>query len=73
MRKAKIIGRWVLGKREKVSEPVMFHQWGMGFEEFENGPGNFTTAIVEHPDGRIEEMEPSDIQFTDTDDSEGEK
>lgn len=31
----------------------MFHQWGCDYEEFENGAGNFSTAIVELPDGSV--------------------
>jgi len=31
----------------------VFHQFGVNYEEFENGPGNFTTAVVEMPDGSV--------------------
>ena len=39
-------------------EPVVvgeakFHQFGVDFEEFETGPGNFSTAILELEDGTI--------------------
>ena len=34
----------------------VFHQFGIDYEEFENGPGNFTTAIVEMPDGTVENI-----------------
>ena len=30
-----------------------FHQWGVDYEEFESGPGMYSTAIVEMPDGTI--------------------
>lgn len=30
-----------------------FHQWGCDFEEFSDGPGNFTTAIVEDDTGKV--------------------
>ena len=30
-----------------------FHKWGSNYEEFENGAGNYTVAIVELPDGKI--------------------
>ena len=40
-----------------------FHQWGSDYEEFETGPGNFTIAIVELPDGRVITAMASDIQF----------
>ncbi len=41
----------------------IFHKWGSNYEEFENGAGNFTVAIVELKDGSII-MPPADlIQF----------
>lgn len=40
-----------------------FHQWGSNHEEFENGVGNYTVAIIECPDGTIEEVLPSKLKF----------
>ncbi len=31
----------------------IFHEFGCDFEEFEGGPGNFSTAIIEMPDGSL--------------------
>lgn len=42
----------------------VFHQWGYAYEEFDNGPGNYTVAIVELPNGEIKEILPSNIKFT---------
>jgi hypothetical protein len=42
-----------------------FHDWGVEFEEFENGPGNYTVAIVEMPDGSIQTLVPWLIRFLD--------
>lgn len=42
---------------------ALFHQFGVGYEEFESGPGNFTTAIVEWPDGRVESVPAAHVQF----------
>lgn len=42
-----------------------FHQWGYNYEEFETGPGNFSVAIVELPDGKIIMPMADDIQFLD--------
>ena len=42
-----------------------FHGWGSGYEEFESGPGNYTVAIVEFPDGKIETVMPYFIRFLD--------
>lgn len=40
--------------REKtVVGPGIFHQFGVDYEELQGGVGNFTTAIVEMPDGSI--------------------
>ena len=39
-------------KKVRIGEGI-FHQFGADYEEFETGPGNFTTAIVEMPDGSI--------------------
>lgn len=30
-----------------------FHGFGVDFEEFDNGPGNFSTAIIERDNGTI--------------------
>lgn len=30
-----------------------FHQFGCNFEEFEDGPGNYTTCIIEKDDGQL--------------------
>jgi hypothetical protein len=40
-----------------------FHQWGVGCEEYGDGAGNFTTAVVERDDGSIENVEASMIKF----------
>lgn len=33
-----------------------FHQFGVDYEEFETGPGNYSTAIVEMPDGSVKNV-----------------
>lgn len=40
-----------------------FHQWGSNYEEFENGAGNYSVAIVELPDGKVIMPNANDIQF----------
>lgn len=40
-----------------------FHCFGCNYEEFENGIGNFSTAIVEWPDGRVENVPVEHIKF----------
>ena len=42
---------------------AVFHQFGSTYEEFENGAGNQTTAIVEWPDGQVEEVPAGHIKF----------
>lgn len=41
-----------------------FHTWGVDYEEFEAGPGNFSTGIVEDLEGNVFEVFPDDIRFT---------
>ncbi len=40
-----------------------FHSWGCNYEEFENGPGNYSMAIVEMLDGSIITPAPTEIKF----------
>ena len=40
-----------------------FHTWGVNYDEFENGPGNYTVAIVERENGKVEEILPKFIEF----------
>lgn len=42
-------GRW----QTREFELGYFHQWSVSYEEFETGPGNYSVAIVELPDGQI--------------------
>ncbi|MDF3188065.1 hypothetical protein [Pseudomonas paracarnis] len=49
-----------------------FHGWGSGYEEFESGPGNYTVAIVEFPDGKVDTVMPYLIRFLDSDDTNNE-
>ena len=53
------------GKGEKIYKGKMglFHGWGVDYEEFETGPGNFSTAIVELADGSVENVYVTCIQF----------
>lgn len=41
----------------------VFHGFGVYYEEFENGPGNFTTAIIEDKDGQLDFVEVSLVRF----------
>lgn len=54
-------GHWVM------NEPIIakFHQFGSAYEEFESGPGNYSVAIVEMPDGTVQTLALSDIRFLD--------
>lgn len=54
------------GRVHYVLEPAgeaLFHQFGVNYEEFENGPGNYTTAVIEWPDGRVENVPVEHVQF----------
>lgn len=48
---------------------AVFHQWGVEYEEFETGPGNYTVAIVELPSGEIQTHMPEHIRFLDGEDA----
>lgn len=41
----------------------LFHQWGVAYEEFETGAGNYSTAIMEMEDGTIKNVPAEDIEF----------
>lgn len=44
--------------------PGKFHQWAAAFEDYgEQGPGNYTVALVEELNGNIVEVHPTHIQF----------
>lgn len=45
-----------------------FHRWGDSYEEFEAGPGNFTTAIIELDDGQIVSCAAETVKFLDRQD-----
>lgn len=40
-----------------------FHAWGVCYEEFETGPGNYSVAIVEMEDGSVRNFYPYEITF----------
>lgn len=40
-----------------------FHQFGVNYEEFESGAGNFSTAIIELDDGTIENVPVETVKF----------
>ena len=41
----------------------IFHQFGCAYDEFETGPGNYSTAIVEMPDGSIKNVPVEMVMF----------
>ena len=51
-------------KLEEKGEAV-FHQFGCNYEEFENGAGNYTTAIIEWPDGTVKHVPVEHVRFLD--------
>lgn len=40
-----------------------FHQFGAAYEEFENGAGSYTIAIIERADGSVQQVNADMIQF----------
>lgn len=54
------------GFLEKVEDGIgIFCAWGVDFEEFENGLGNFSTAIIKRSDGTVENIPVELVQFID--------
>ena len=49
-------------RRAYICEAI-FHQFGVAYEEFENGPGNYSTAIVEYDDGSVGNVPVELIEF----------
>ena len=41
----------------------IFHQFGCDYEEFENGPGMYSTAIVEKENGDLENVPVELVKF----------
>ena len=50
---------------KKSCGEATFHQFGVGYEEFESGPGNFTTAVLELDDGNVICVDVEMIRFID--------
>lgn len=53
-----VVYEWQKVKGQHYNEKVsvghgLFHQFGVEYEEFETGPGNYSTAIIEMPDGSV--------------------
>jgi len=65
MRKRFCKGKYYKAGKYHDFEIGQFHQWGSNYEEFENGPGNYSVAIVELPDGTVVMPVPDDICFLD--------
>lgn len=66
--KTVIVSEWrnTPGTRErKMVEKgeAIFHGFGSDYEEFENGAGNYTAAIVEWPGGQVELVRADRIRF----------
>jgi hypothetical protein len=54
--------KWKLEDRGEA----IFHQFGCNYQEFETGPGNFTTAIIEWPNGTLENLPVHMVRFLDS-------
>lgn len=59
-------GRYYSNGKYHDFELGYFHQWGSNYEEFENGAGNYSVAIVELPDGKVVMPVAEDITFLKT-------
>ena len=52
-------GKW---KLEEIGEAT-FHGFGVDYEEFDSGPGNFSTAIIELADGTVKNVPVKNVRF----------
>lgn len=51
-------------KYEKVEDGVAtFCTWGVDYETYDQGVGNFSTAIIKRPDGTIENIQAELVKF----------
>ena len=51
---------------DKVEDEIgIFIQFGVNFEGFGEGPGNYTTAIIEMSDGTIRNVDVEMVRFLD--------
>ena len=50
--------------KKEMGEAV-FHQFGVDYEEFSEGPGMFSAAIIEWPGGQVEIVRADHIRFLD--------
>ncbi|WP_277963867.1 hypothetical protein [Pseudomonas sp. RIT-To-2] len=62
------------GRRTGIEDSTegRFHGWGVDYEVFETGPGNYTVAIVEMSDGSVQTLMPWLIRFLDSKQAESE-
>lgn len=52
----------IVWKLTEIGE-ALFHQFGSAYEEFESGAGNYSTAIIELPDGTVKMVRAEHIRF----------
>ena len=55
-----ISGNWTYVDTDEVGK---FIKYGLDYQEFESGPGNYTSAIVEMPDGTVRNLPLPCIRF----------
>ena len=72
MRKVEILKKEYNPETKKMEyvEPkktATFHQFGIDFEELDHGTGQFTTAVVEHKNGMVQNLPLDMIRFVDND------
>jgi len=49
---------------EKIEQgEALFHQFGVSYEDFETGPGLFTTAVIELPTGEVRSIDCELVKF----------
>jgi hypothetical protein len=51
------------GLKRVFAYEATFHTFGVEYEEFETGPGNYSTAIIEKDDGTVKNVPVEMITF----------
>ena len=54
---------WSTEEGKRVATVGKFHQWAAMYDEYMDGPGNYTVALVEESTGQIRECFPDTVRF----------
>ena len=70
MRKVSYRNSW---EDEGEEKEALFHQFGVFYTACENGVGNFSSAIIEFPDGSLRNVSVNHVRFLEPTDPNDQK